>query len=99
MQMAYLFPDRVDAVVLVSSGGLGRELNPLLRAATLPGSELVLPVLASSWLHGIGDTALRLWGKAGLAGGQPQHRRSLAKGCRAWPTATPGARSWPPAGR
>ena len=24
-------------VVLVSSGGLGRELNPLLRAATLPG--------------------------------------------------------------
>ena len=38
LQMAYLFPDRVDALVLVSSGGLGRELNPLLRAATLPGS-------------------------------------------------------------
>src|SRR6478609_4934957 len=31
LQMAYLFPDRVDALVLVSSGGLGRELNPLLR--------------------------------------------------------------------
>ena len=71
MQMAYLFPDRVDAVVLVSSGGLGRELNPLLRAATLPGSELVLPVLSSSWLHGIGDTALRLWGKAGLPAVSP----------------------------
>lgn len=66
LQMAYLFPDRVTAVVLVSSGGLGRELNPLLRAATLPGSELVLPVLSSSWLHSVGDTALRLWGKAGL---------------------------------
>jgi len=46
LQFAYLFPDRVDAIVLVSSGGLGRELSPLLRAATLPGSELVLPVLA-----------------------------------------------------
>jgi len=66
LQMAYLFPDRVDAIVLVSSGGLGRELNPLLRAATLPGSELVLPVLSSGWVHSIGDTALRLWGKAGL---------------------------------
>jgi pimeloyl-ACP methyl ester carboxylesterase len=66
LQMAYLFPDRVDALVLVSSGGLGRELNPLLRAATLPGSELVLPVIASSWVHTIGDTALRWWSKVGL---------------------------------
>ena len=66
LQLAYLFPDRVDALVLVSSGGLGRELNPLLRAATLPGSELVLPVIASGWLHGIGDTALWCWSKVGL---------------------------------
>ncbi|MGS0686391.1 alpha/beta fold hydrolase [Nakamurella sp. GG22] len=66
LQFAYLFPDRVDAVVLVSSGGLGKEVNPLLRAATLPGSELVLPLVASSWLHGVGDTALRYWGKLGL---------------------------------
>jgi pimeloyl-ACP methyl ester carboxylesterase len=34
--------------VLVSSGGLGREVNLMLRAAVLPGSELVLPLLASS---------------------------------------------------
>ena len=66
LQMAYLFPDRVDALVLVSSGGLGRELNPLLRAATLPGSELVLPLIASRWLHDAGDTALNLWGRLGL---------------------------------
>ncbi len=66
LQFAYLFPDRVEALVLVSSGGLGRELNPALRAATLPGSELVLPVIASGWLHGIGDTALRYWSKVGL---------------------------------
>jgi pimeloyl-ACP methyl ester carboxylesterase len=66
LQFAYLFPDRVDALVLVSSGGLGKEVNPLLRAATLPGSEIVLPLVASSWLHGVGDTALRYWGRLGL---------------------------------
>jgi len=66
LQLAYLFPDRVDALVLVSSGGLGRELNPFLRAATLPGSELVLPVIASRWLHDAGDTALRFWSRVGL---------------------------------
>jgi pimeloyl-ACP methyl ester carboxylesterase len=66
LQLAYLFPDRVNALVLVSSGGLGRELNPLLRAATLPGSELVLPLIASRWVHNVGDTALSLWSKVGL---------------------------------
>lgn len=45
LQFAYQFPQRVDRLALVSSGGLGREVNAVLRAATLPGSELVLPVL------------------------------------------------------
>lgn len=51
MQFCYLFPERVDRLVLVSSGGLGRSVSPLLRSATLPGAELVLPVLASDWLR------------------------------------------------
>ena len=51
MQFAYLFPERVDRLVLVSSGGLGRELSPLLRAATLPGAEWVVPLVASSWVR------------------------------------------------
>src|SRR5438876_6880923 len=33
MQMAYQFPERTNRLVLVSSGGLGRELHPILRAA------------------------------------------------------------------
>lgn len=45
MQMAYQFPDRADRMVLVGSGGLGREVSPLLRLLTLPGSELVMPLL------------------------------------------------------
>jgi pimeloyl-ACP methyl ester carboxylesterase len=48
MQMAYQFPERCERLVLVSSGGLGRDVHFLLRAAALPGSEWVLPVLAAS---------------------------------------------------
>ena len=48
MQLAYQFPERVERLVLVNSGGLGREVSLLLRAATLPGSELVLPLLFGS---------------------------------------------------
>ena len=48
MQLAYQFPEMAERLVLVSSGGLGREVNMFLRAATLPGSEWVLPLLASN---------------------------------------------------
>ena len=46
MQFAYQFPERTGRLALVSSGGLGRRVHAFLRAATLPGSELVIPVLA-----------------------------------------------------
>jgi pimeloyl-ACP methyl ester carboxylesterase len=48
MQLAYQFPEMAERLVLVSSGGLGREVSRFLRAATLPGSEWVLPLLASN---------------------------------------------------
>ncbi|HTF50910.1 MAG TPA: alpha/beta hydrolase [Pseudonocardia sp.] len=44
-QFAFQFPQHCDRLVLVDSGGLGREVSPLLRAATLPGAELVLPLI------------------------------------------------------
>ncbi len=47
MQIAYQFPERVERLVLVSSGGLGRQVTPVLRAVALPGAEYVLPLLAS----------------------------------------------------
>ncbi|MCD9153387.1 alpha/beta fold hydrolase [Aeromicrobium duanguangcaii] len=40
MQFAYQFPERTERVVLVSSGGLGPEVTPLIRALTLPGAGL-----------------------------------------------------------
>jgi pimeloyl-ACP methyl ester carboxylesterase len=45
MQMAYQFPQRCERLVLVSSGGLGKEVSILLRAVSIPGSELVMPVI------------------------------------------------------
>ena len=42
MQFAYMFAERTERLVLVSSGGLGRDVTPLLRAAALPGSELAI---------------------------------------------------------
>ncbi len=45
MQFAYQFPEWAERLVLVASGGLGREVSPLLKAVTLPGAEYVLPLL------------------------------------------------------
>jgi pimeloyl-ACP methyl ester carboxylesterase len=66
MQLAYQFPAHCDRLVLVSSGGLGREIGLLLRAATLPGSELVLPLLVNDQLIGAGRAVGRLLGRVGL---------------------------------
>jgi pimeloyl-ACP methyl ester carboxylesterase len=41
MQFMYQFPDRCERLVLVSAGGLGREVTPMLRALSLPGAGLV----------------------------------------------------------
>jgi pimeloyl-ACP methyl ester carboxylesterase len=66
MQFAYQFPERTQRLVLVSSGGLGREVNLLLRAAALPGAELVLPLLVPSWLGRAVDGAGWAGGRLGL---------------------------------
>ena len=64
MQFAYQFIERCERLVLVSSGGLGREVHPLLRAATLPGAEAVLPWLSTAGSRGVGALVhtLRLLG-------------------------------------
>jgi len=51
MQFAYQFPERVERLALIDAGGLGPDVSLFLRAATLPGAELVLPVIAGSWVR------------------------------------------------
>ncbi|MBB4662954.1 alpha/beta fold hydrolase [Conexibacter arvalis] len=69
MQLAYQFPERCERLVLVGSGGLGREVNLLLRASTLPGSDVVLPLLVNRHLLDAGRLAGTLLGKVGLQAG------------------------------
>jgi pimeloyl-ACP methyl ester carboxylesterase len=66
MQMAYQFPERCERLVLVSSGGLGQDVSIALRAATLPGSELVLPLIAHNRIIEAGRTLGRVLGSVGL---------------------------------
>jgi pimeloyl-ACP methyl ester carboxylesterase len=53
MQFAYQFPELAQRLVLVSSGGLGKGVSFALRAATLPGTSMVLralPAINPPWL-------------------------------------------------
>ena len=63
MQFAYQYPERCERMVLVDAGGLGPEVNPLLRLLTLPGSEAALLLACAppvrSIVESIGRLALR----------------------------------------
>jgi pimeloyl-ACP methyl ester carboxylesterase len=69
-QFAFQFPQHTSRLVLIDSGGLGREVSPALRAATLPAAEWVLPVIAGT---GVVSAARTI---AGVAGRLP---RQLAR--------------------
>jgi pimeloyl-ACP methyl ester carboxylesterase len=66
MQFVYEYPPFAERLVLVSSGGIGREVHLLLRAASLPGAEIVLPLIASARVLGLGAGVGRLLGRLGL---------------------------------
>jgi pimeloyl-ACP methyl ester carboxylesterase len=69
MQLAYQHPEVCERLVLVSSGGLGHSVSPLLRAAALPGSEWVLPAVAGA----AGGIGARLGGVLARVGLRPGH--------------------------
>jgi pimeloyl-ACP methyl ester carboxylesterase len=66
MQFAYQFPERLERLVLVDSGGLGEEVSLALRAATLPGAEVVLPLLFGPVPRGAGRAAGHVLGRLGV---------------------------------
>lgn len=69
MQLAYQFPERLERLVLVSSGGLGREVHLMLRLAALPGAEFVLPLIVAQPLRDAGEFVAGALGKLGLRAG------------------------------
>ena len=67
MQFTYQFPEMVERLVLVSSGGLGPDVSPILRAAALPGADLFISATA-----GVGKTVGSAIGRGfGLVGLRP----------------------------
>jgi pimeloyl-ACP methyl ester carboxylesterase len=61
LQFFYQFPQRVERLALVSAGGLGREVSPLLRTAALPGVSALLAAGANPRvLNGIRQTGHRM---------------------------------------
>ncbi|MCU1429102.1 MAG: Alpha/beta hydrolase [Actinomycetia bacterium] len=69
MQFAYQFPERCERIVLVSSGGLGDEVNMLLRLLTLPGVDFLLPIACTTWLHDAGANVSGWLRRVGLGPG------------------------------
>ena len=65
MQFAYQFPEQCERLVLVSSGGLGREVSWLLRGLSVPGVEHVFPLVCSPALR---DGISRFAGMLGRLG-------------------------------
>ncbi len=61
MQFFYQFPQRTERLVLVSSGGLGHGVSPVLRTAALPGVSALLSLTIHRRLLGaLSDTGRRL---------------------------------------
>ena len=77
MQFFWQFPQRTERLALISSGGLGREVSPLLRSMALPGMSKVLAGAAH-------PRVVRA-----LAAGGPQ-TRAVARALR--PLSAPGTR-------
>ena len=57
MQFAYQFPERCERLVLVSTGGVSHEVHPMLRFASAPNADLVLPLLGAPGARLLGRAA------------------------------------------
>jgi pimeloyl-ACP methyl ester carboxylesterase len=65
MQFGYQFPERTQRVMLVSSGGLGPEVTPLIKLIQAPGWEGVMRVLTLPGLRQLETGALRVLASSG----------------------------------
>jgi pimeloyl-ACP methyl ester carboxylesterase len=74
MQFAYQYPERTERLVLVSPGGLGREVNATIRAVTLPGFDAAMGVLTLPGLRHLATSILRAVSEVG-----PSRARDLGE--------------------
>jgi pimeloyl-ACP methyl ester carboxylesterase len=65
MQFFYQFPYKVERLALVSSGGLGQDVSPMLRGAALPGASALVRAASHRSVLGTLDGVAGVLGKAG----------------------------------
>jgi pimeloyl-ACP methyl ester carboxylesterase len=88
MQFFYQFPQRTERLVLISSGGLGHDVSPLLRGAALPGAMPLLRLVAQRRLVDAIDAAGR--GLRGRGSAKGVYLEAVARAMR--PLQEPGSR-------
>jgi pimeloyl-ACP methyl ester carboxylesterase len=88
MQFFWQFPDRVERLVLVSSGGLGPKVSPLLRLAAVPGASAAVSLAAHPRALAILDAAAERLDHRGSSYGVYLH--AVVRALR--PLGQPGAR-------
>jgi pimeloyl-ACP methyl ester carboxylesterase len=66
MQLAYQHPQHCERLVLVGSGGLGREVNPVLRLLTFPGADSLLRIASAAPVRSAVLGISSLFGRAGM---------------------------------
>lgn len=86
MQMAYQYPERCERLVLVDSGGLGREVHPLLRALAIPAAEQIFPLVCNPGLRAVAGRIATWFGRSGSPASQEMWRSyaSLADADARW---------------
>ena len=94
MQFGYQFPEMVERLVLVSSGGLGPDVSAILRAATLPGAGLFIQATAGR--RPGRRPAARPGSRAGRPAPQRRRRRGRSAATARSPTTTAARPSSPP---
>ena len=95
MQFVYQYPEFCERIVLIGSGGLGREVNWILRLLAVPGAELLLSAAAAPWFVNAGNAVRRFLGDKGIRAaamaeswaayeslGRPGYRRTFFKTLR-----------------
>ena len=80
MQFFYQFPQRVERLVLISSGGLGHEVSPMLRSAALPGTSALLSATIQPRLLAAMAGAGRRLRERSIGGGV--HLQAIARALR-----------------
>ena len=88
MQFFYQFPQRTERLVLISSGGLGHEVSPLLRGAALPGSAALLRLATQRQV--VGGIAAAGAGMRARGNKTGVYLQAVARALR--PLAEPGSR-------